>query len=86
MMQFLKSLRCDHVWRFAGTGLRAALIPEWIFRCKECNKSKWAAQGVFPDKESYLFYREKMKDDFKISWMYVVSDSFSRGVVISKEE
>lgn len=74
---------CEHIWRFAGSGLRAALVPEWIFKCRDCSKTRWRAEGCFPDEESFAFYKDKMGDDFKPEWSYVVSESMNQ-VVLSR--
>ena len=66
---------CEHTWRFAGKGLRKALVPEWLFKCESCDTKKWRAEGCFPDKESYLFYKDKMDTDFKEDWNFIVNNS-----------
>ena len=59
----------QHIWRFAGTGLGKALVPEWIFKCETCGTKVWKAEGCFQTQESYDFYKDKMNDDFKDSWL-----------------
>lgn len=75
--------KCDHEWRYAGSGLRQALISEWIFCCSKCPKKKWTVEGCFPDEESYNYYRAMMPGTFKEEWRFIVKDSFS-GTTISK--
>ena len=66
---------CEHIWRFAGSGLRKALVPEWLFKCESCGTKKWRAEGCYPTEESYLFYKNKMDVDFKEHWSFIVNDS-----------
>ena len=75
---------CEHQWRYTGSGLRAALIPEWIFRCTRCTHKIWECQGVFPDKESFDHHKAQMGITFKPEWRYIVSrsSSFFSGVKI----
>jgi len=77
MIKFLKRLfSCDHIWRYAGNPTCATFIPSWPFWCEKCKKTiNWAPQGKFPDKESYLFYRDKLGVDFKRYWTYFIDAS-----------
>lgn len=58
-----------------GDPLCATFIPAWPFRCEKCEKMGWSDQGYFPNKESYLFYRESLGDDFKWYWTYFIETS-----------
>ena len=59
----------QHIWRFVGTGLGKTLVPEWIFKCETCGTKLWRAEGCFPTQESYVFYKNKMNNDFKGNWL-----------------
>lgn len=76
MIKFLKRLfGCNHIWRYYGSPICATFIPAWPFRCEKCEKMGWSDQGYFPNKESYLFYRESLGDDFKWYWTYFIETS-----------
>ena len=59
---------CEHKWRYIGSGIREALLPEWIFKCVHCANKEWPLEGIFLDKQSCDHYRELMKSEFKQEW------------------
>jgi len=76
--------KCKHYWVYAGNGLGMALVPLWIFRCKNCGKTKRDIEGFFPDEESFVRYRQKMGEAFKASWCYVVEEHLFGSFTVSR--